>query len=81
MLVVDGFVNGTDSRALVKLSRATPLGALDNPFVETNALVRIEEVHGSLITLNNRGGGAYAIEKTAFYNDSRYRLLISTNGN
>jgi hypothetical protein len=78
-LVVDGFINSSDSLATVILSRAISLNDVSSFPLETTAIVSVEDETGDLIFLNQSQPGTYTIKK--YFNvDSRYRLNVSIDG-
>ncbi|HTH54399.1 MAG TPA: DUF4249 domain-containing protein [Cyclobacteriaceae bacterium] len=77
-LVVDGFVNSTDSIAQVKLSRATPLSSVQRSPAESGAVVSIETDLGSFLSLSESSSGVYSL-KSFFANDRKYKLHIQTS--
>jgi hypothetical protein len=79
ILVVDGFVNSTDSSAVVKLSRAIALSDTGEPAPELNAAVRIEDENGNFYPLVETGNGNYAIQKMNVNPSLKYRLAFTTS--
>src|SRR5688500_3961431 len=59
-LVVDGFLNYTDSSSLVLLSQAAALGSAEGPAPELHATVKIEDETGNLYSLAEIGDGSYS---------------------
>jgi hypothetical protein len=78
-LVVDGFLNYTDSSSLVLLSKAAALGSVEAPSPELNATVQIEDEAGTRNTLTEIGNGSYSIQKMNVNPSLKYRLLIQRN--
>jgi hypothetical protein len=79
LLVVDGFLNGTENSALVKLSYATTLSSDSPPVMETGAFVSIEEEGGNVFSLNESDPGNYTIDNLLVDENKRYRLSIRTS--
>lgn len=80
ILVVDGFINVSDSIATVRLTKATPLS--DNSSNEntvSGALVQIEDENGSIVLLTESTNGYYASTKMPFTPLKKYRVTILTN--
>lgn len=75
-LVVDGFLNYSDSSSLVTLSKAAGLGNSAGPSPELNAAVQLEDETGKLYQLQEIGNGAYSIQKMDVNAALKYRLLI-----
>lgn len=78
ILVVDGFINTTDSVATVRLSHTIPMDTLSKARPEENAVVTIESDDQLTFTLQAEGNGVYALRQTAFGNSSMYRVHIRT---
>lgn len=79
ILVVDGFMNTTDSTAIVKLSKAIALTDSGDPAPETNAVVRIEDENGTIFPLTEKNEGEYVGQKLIFNQNLKHRLLITTS--
>jgi hypothetical protein len=79
ILVVDGFLNSTDSSAVVKLSRAISLSDTGEPGPERNATVRIEDENGNFYPLMEMGDGNYSIQKLPVNPLIKYRLAFTTS--
>lgn len=77
-LVVNGFLNSTDGRVDVRITRTIPLSATTRPPVVTGASVTVEEENGSSITVREMGEGDYAIEGLPIDPSRRYRLRVVT---
>jgi hypothetical protein len=75
-LVIDGFINSTDSLATVKLSRAVNLSAESEFPMEIGATVVIEDDAGNADLLTTSVPGVYTLKKY-FNADYRYRLRIT----
>lgn len=80
ILVVDGFLNSTDSSAVVRLSKATALADSDGPPPERHAYVRIEDETGNFFPLEESGDGIYSLQKMNLNSLLKYRLVITTSG-
>lgn len=78
ILVVDGFINTTDSVATVRLSHTLPMDTLSKARPEENAVVTIESDNQSVFTLQAEGNGVYALRQTLFDNSSMYRVHVRT---
>ncbi len=76
ILVVDGFINSTDSSAIVKLTTATPLSAPDDIDTGVSALVQIEDEEGNAQTLIEVSSGYYALTKMQISTLKKYRVYI-----
>jgi hypothetical protein len=75
-LVVDGFINSTESSVEVKLTRAIPLDS-EQPFpVELNAQLHIEDAYGVLYPLNGFDDGTYRNNNLILNSNQKYRLKI-----
>lgn len=76
ILVVDGFINSTDSSVSVTLSKATALAdpAVSSP--ELNAFVSVEEENGNSYPLIEMGEGNFNLPKLNLNLSKRYRLHI-----
>lgn len=81
LLVVDGFINGTENSASVKLSYSSALSSDDPTLMETGASVSIEEEGGSTFVLNESEAGNYTIDNIAVDKMRKYRLKIQTSDN
>jgi hypothetical protein len=77
ILVVDGFLNSTDSSAEVRLSKAAALSDQSGPQPELNALVQIEDENGNISQLTETGDGRYFIQKMNVNPALKYRLSIT----
>lgn len=78
ILVVDGFINASDSSGTVRLSEATPLSEDRQPIPVTNASVQIEDENGSAYALNETSQGNYSATRMDLDPSKRYRLLVQT---
>ena len=81
VLVVDGFMNASDSIASVHLSKATALSESGAGAPETNAVVTIEDDLGNSVVLIENADGSYSLSKTPFVFSRNYRLAITTRDN
>src|SRR5688572_20191004 len=79
ILVVDGFINTTDSSSQVYLSKAVPLSHNEAPRVVSNALVQVEEENGPSYILLELESGSYSLTKMILNPGKRYRLSVLTN--
>src|SRR5688572_4815166 len=79
ILVVDGFLNSTDSSATVRLSKATPLASGEGQVPELNASVRIEDEAGNFLPLTEIGEGNYFATNLTVNSALKYRLFVATN--
>ena len=78
ILVVDGFINTTDSVATVRLSHTVPMDTLSKARPEENAVVSIESDNQTIFSLQAEGNGVYALHKTFFDPSSLYRVHVRT---
>lgn len=78
IVVVDGFLNSTDSSATVRLSHASALSSTAPPSRELNASVNIEEDNGATYSLNETGQGNYTLNNIILDKTKKYRLHIHT---
>jgi hypothetical protein len=78
LLVVDGFINASDSTANVRLSKATALAENSAGAPEANASVVIEDDLGNLVQLQENVFGNYSLSRTSFPFSRKYRLIIQT---
>jgi hypothetical protein len=79
LLVVDGFMNSTDSSVEVRLSKAVALSETGRPPVENNAAVRVEDEAGNIYPVFEVQSGIYRAEKIKFNPALKYRLAITTS--
>jgi hypothetical protein len=77
LLVVDGFVNTTDSIASVRLTRTIPMDTSASAASVANAAVSIES-DGHTYDLVYQGDGTYVLKNTFFDPAQQYRVTIST---
>ncbi len=77
-LVVDGFLNVSDSMARITLTRTLPVESSEPVPVESGADVRIEDENGNFYSLQNTGNGSYVGPVSEANTRTRYRLIINT---
>lgn len=80
LLVVDGFVNGTDGTAVVKLTRSQNVLSEETPTSESGASVTLEEEGGGTYQLFEYDPGIYIANGLALQSTSKYKLHIQTFG-
>lgn len=78
-LVVDGFLNATESSATVRLTRTLPVKSTDPVPSEQGAVVRIEDDGGMSYLLAEISPGTYNGSISTADFESTYRLIIQTN--
>jgi len=78
LLVVDGFLNASDSSVNVHLSKALAISEDGSPQPELHANVRVEEENGIVYPLAEAGEGNYFLKKMDVDLSRRYRLYITT---
>src|SRR5258708_3034890 len=61
LLVVDGFLDGGDSSCMVVLSRSQNLSDSEEPLMEKNANVQLEDDAGNRYSLLEISGGNYSL--------------------
>lgn len=81
LLVVDGFLNTTDDRAVVSLTHTLPVKSTDMIPAESGALVWIEDEEGTAFVLTETTAGRYEGDVAGAGTHSSYRLSIRTFGN
>ena len=81
LLVVDGFLNATEDRALVKLTRTLPVGSTDAIPAESGAVVWIEDDQGTAFLITETSPGRYEGNVPGAGTNAQYRLLIRTGRN
>lgn len=81
LLVVDGFLNATDDRAIVSITHSLPVKSTDPVPAESGALVWIEDEEGTAFVLTETGLGRYEGDVPGATANARYRLLIRTPRN
>jgi hypothetical protein len=79
-LVVDGFLNVTESVATVKITRSLPVKSSSPVSTVTDAIVRVEDDNGLHHYLSQVSPGIYEGVVTNADTDTGYRLFIHTNG-
>lgn len=78
ILVVDGFMNCSDSSVEVRLSKAVPLSDPGKPLPEVNATVWIEDENGNQYNLSQHVEGTYSAAQIPINTALKYRLNITT---
>ena len=78
-LVVDSFINTTDSTATVRLTRTIPMNVVAEATIEADATVSVESDDQTVYNLSYRGDGVYLLDKTYFNSSDRYRVNIRTS--
>src|SRR5258708_4020643 len=78
LLVVDGFLDGGDSSCMVVLSRSQNLSDSEEPLMEKNANVQLEDDAGNRYSLLEISGGNYSLSNLNVDLQKRYRLSIKT---
>jgi len=81
LLVVDGFINTSDSSATVRLTKASALSEEGGAIPEINASVFIEDEIGNSFDLTEKEEGNYFISKGLFASSRKYRVVIATRSN
>lgn len=77
-LVVDGFLDSGIGEVQVRLTRSRALsegGALQ---IETNAVIKLEEMNGNMYTLVESANGVYSLTDLSVDPAKNYRLAIQT---
>ena len=80
VLVVDGFINSTESSVTVKMTFASSI--VEDSGIEravTGALVQIEDEADNVYTLNETSNGLYNLMNLNLGMSKKYRLSISTS--
>jgi hypothetical protein len=77
VLVIDGFVNASDSTIQVILSRAVSVSSSDSSYAENGAQVSIEADDGSHYTLSE-GVAGYYTGKALTSPGYKYKLIVTT---
>jgi Domain of unknown function (DUF4249) len=80
ILVVDGFMNGSDGVATVRLSHTIKLTEEGEPPDEKGATVSIRTAAGDSFILTEQGSGTYMAEGLAIDTNKQYQLYIKTKG-
>ncbi len=79
-LVIDGFLNGTDSTASVALTHAIALSENIPIPPEEGATVTVEPISGSSFTLSETAKGVYTANNLVYDETKAYRVHIETKG-
>ena len=79
MLVVDGFINGSEGTATVKLSKARALTDPNPSPAELNATVSIQSSTGRIFPLAEQDSGLYTSSNIVQEQHALYTLLIETS--
>lgn len=77
-LVVDGFLNLSQSEATVRLSRTLPVESTEPVPVVADAEVWVEDDKGNSYFIASAGGGVYTGPVYEANSGTRYRLIINT---
>jgi Domain of unknown function (DUF4249) len=77
-LVVDAFLTGGGDSTIVTLKRTQTLNDAGLPQVESDAVVRIQELFGQIWTLNNSHDGKYSVVNLKLTTEQKYKLVIIT---
>lgn len=77
ILVVDGFINGSDNAANVRLTQATKLSDGETSYPELNAAIILEEEDGATYPLTEEGNGNYSAINIPLQSSKRYRLRVT----
>jgi len=80
IVVVDGFINGTDGSATVRLTKAVALIEEDEYPTVTGAVVKIRSEKGDSYTLSEEGSGQYTAHGLIVDPATKYQLTIHTSG-
>ncbi|MEQ9376058.1 MAG: DUF4249 domain-containing protein [Imperialibacter sp.] len=78
LFVVDGFVNASDSTAIVTLSHSRPLTSRGVFIPEKNAQVMIESSEGESFSLQELDSGKYALQNVPVNKTASYTLRVQT---
>lgn len=78
VLVIDGFLNGTDRNAYINISHAQPLSSDLPPQVESGATVSIFADNGDRFTLVETQPGLYTLSNINVDPNGKYQLRIGT---
>lgn len=79
VLVIDGFLNGTDRTAMVSISNAQSLSSAEPPVKETGALVSIFDDSGDHFDLIETAPGEYSRDNLTVDAAAKYQLRIVTS--
>ncbi|HEX8037993.1 MAG TPA: DUF4249 domain-containing protein, partial [Chryseosolibacter sp.] len=77
-LVVDGFLNISQSEAIVRLTRTLPVESTAPAPVVSDAEVWIEDDKGNFYSIASAGGGVYTGPVYEANTGTRYRLTVTT---
>jgi hypothetical protein len=80
ILVVDGFINGSDGVATVRLSHTIKLTEEGQPPHEKGATVIIRTASNDSFTLSEQDSGRYTADGLAIDANKQYQLYIKTKG-
>jgi hypothetical protein len=78
LLVVDGFLDGSDKSCSVILSRSQNVSDSNGPTMEKNATVQLEDSEGTLYPLMEVSPGNYSVSNVTIDSQLKYRLDIKT---
>lgn len=78
-LVVDGFLDATQNKCTVKLSRTIPLDGTEQVF-ERSALVTLEDEMNESYSLTESSAGVYTVSGVSLDASKKYRIRIQTTG-
>ncbi|HMG92604.1 MAG TPA: DUF4249 domain-containing protein [Chryseolinea sp.] len=81
IMVVDGFINATESSATVRLTKAVALSKNDGYPAEKGAEVKITSENGDSFTLQEQDSGKYSAYGLIVDASTRYQLNIRTSDN
>lgn len=81
ILVVDGFINATDSSATVQLTKAVALSEPESYPAEKGAAVSIHSEKGDSYALIEQDSGRYSASGLPIDPSTKYQLSIHTAGN
>jgi hypothetical protein len=77
-LVVDAFLNASENRCTVTLSRTLPLSSTEIQY-EEDALIILEDSDGVELSLSGEGSGRYSVSGLTLDNSKTYRVKIITD--
>src|SRR5215831_12589203 len=78
LLVIDGFLDGTDKSCSVVLSRSQNVSDPKSPPMVKNANVQLEDDAGNKYTLIESSDGNYSVANVIIDTQIKYRLNITT---
>ena len=78
LLVVDGFLDGTDGSCTVVLSRSQNVSDSKSSPIEKKATVHLEDSEGKVYTLKEANNGNYSVSNVTIDTHIKYRLNIKT---